>query len=88
MITTTTRAKARKALPRRRPSSLLGPAQILLAALLVSAAIPKLAGAHSAVQMVGHIGTGQWLRYLVGTAELAGLSACSSRGWPGGLPPR
>lgn len=44
MITTTTRAKARKALPRRRPSSLLGPAQILLAALLVSAAIPKLAG--------------------------------------------
>ena len=72
MITTTTRAKAREALPRRHASSLLWSAQILLAALFVFAAIPKLAGAHSAVQMFGHIGAGQWLRYLVGTAELAG----------------
>jgi putative oxidoreductase len=40
--------------------------------LFVFAAVPKLAGAHSAVQMFGQIGAGQWLRYLVGTAELAG----------------
>jgi uncharacterized membrane protein YphA (DoxX/SURF4 family) len=73
MITTTsTRAKASKALPRRRTSSLLWYAQILLAAVFVFAAVPKLAGAHSAVQMFGQIGAGQWLRYLVGTAELAG----------------
>ena len=71
MITATTRPKARAALP-RRTSSLLWSAQILLAVLFVFAAIPKLAGAHSAVQMFGHIGAGQWLRYLVGTAELAG----------------
>jgi putative oxidoreductase len=38
----------------------------------VFAAIPKLAGAHSAVQMFGQIGAGQWLCYLVGAAELAG----------------
>lgn len=72
MITATTRAQAREALPRRRASSLLWSAQILLAALFVFAAIPKLAGAHSAVQMFGDIGAGQWLRYLAGTAELAG----------------
>ena len=72
MITATARAKAREALPRRRTNSLLWAAQILLAAFFVFAAIPKLAGAHSAVQMFGQIGAGQWLRYLVGTAELAG----------------
>jgi hypothetical protein len=38
------------------------------------AAVPKLAGAHSAVAMFGQIGAGQWLRYLVGTAELAGAT--------------
>ncbi len=72
MITTPTPAKAREALARRSTNRLLWSAQILLAALFVFAAIPKLAGAHSAVQMFGQIGAGQWLRYLVGTAELAG----------------
>lgn len=72
MIATPPPAKAHEAQPRRSTNRLLWSAQILLAALFVFAAIPKLAGAHSAVQMFGQIGAGQWLRYLVGTAELAG----------------
>jgi putative oxidoreductase len=46
--------------------------QILLAAFFLIAATPKLAGQHDAVRMFGQIGAGQWLRYLVGAAELAG----------------
>jgi hypothetical protein len=34
--------------------------------------VPKLIGSDSAVQEFGLIGAGQWLRYLVGIAELAG----------------
>jgi putative oxidoreductase len=49
-------------------------AQILLGAFFVVAAVPKLAGAHSAVAMFGQIRAGQWLRYLVGAAELAGAA--------------
>jgi putative oxidoreductase len=56
----------------RRGHALLWAAQIVLAAFFAFAALPKLAGAHSAVTMFGQIGAGQWLRYLVGTAELAG----------------
>jgi putative oxidoreductase len=51
-----------------RTSTLLWSAQILLAAVFVFAAAPKLAG----VVMFSQIGAGQWLRYLVGVAELAG----------------
>ncbi|MGH3152650.1 MAG: DoxX family protein [Streptosporangiaceae bacterium] len=72
MITTTIRAEARKARPRSRASTLLWTAQIALAAVFVIAAVSKLAGAHSAAAMFARIGAGQWLRYLVGTAELAG----------------
>ena len=78
MITTTARATAarlaiREARPRRLTSTLLWAAQILLAALFVFvAAWPKLAGSHFEVQQFAHIGAGQWLRYFVGTAELAG----------------
>ena len=78
MITTTARVTAarlaiREARPRRLTSTLLWAAQILLAAFfLFVAAAPKLAGSHSSVQEFGLIGAGQWLRYLVGTAELAG----------------
>ena len=72
VITTTARVAAREARPRRRTSALLWAAQILLAALFVSVAVPKLTGRHQAVQEFGQIGAGQWLRYLVGTAELAG----------------
>ena len=49
-------------------------AQVLLAAVFAVAALPKLAGAHAAVAMFGQIGAGHWLRYLVGTAELAGAA--------------
>ena len=77
MITTTARVTAarlaiRAARPRRLTSTLLWAAQILLAVLFVSVAVPKLTGRHSAVQEFGQIGAGQWMRYLVGTAELAG----------------
>ena len=73
MITTTARVTAREARPRRLTSTLLWAAQILLAAVfLFGAAVPKLAGSHEMVQEFGQIGAGQWLRYLVGTTELAG----------------
>jgi uncharacterized membrane protein YphA (DoxX/SURF4 family) len=71
----TTTATAR---PAARPggpaNTLLWAAQIVLAAFFAFAAVPKLAGAHTAVTMFGQIGAGQWLRYLVGTAELAGAA--------------
>jgi len=72
MTTTTTRVQAAKAPPRGHANTLLRAAQILLAAVFAVAAVPKLAGAHSATVMFSQIGAGQWLRYLVGTAELAG----------------
>jgi|GEM_PF-304167 len=72
MTATTTRAQAGKARPRGHTNTLLRAAQILLAAVFAVAAVPKLAGAHSATVMFSQIGAGQWLRYLVGTAELAG----------------
>ena len=73
VTTTTARVAAPEARPRRLISTLLWAAQILLAAFfLFGAALPKLAGSHSMVQEFGLIGAGQWLRYLVGTAELAG----------------
>jgi putative oxidoreductase len=77
-VTTTTarltaaRLAIREARPPRLTSTLLWAAQILLAVLFVSVAVPKLTGRHSAVQEFGQIGAGQWMRYLVGTAELAG----------------
>ena len=73
MITTTAPVAAREAKPRRRTATLLWAPQILLATMFVlGAALPKLIGDHSAVQEFGLIGAGQWLRYLVGTTELAG----------------
>jgi uncharacterized membrane protein YphA (DoxX/SURF4 family) len=73
VITTTARVTAPEARPRRRTSTLLWAAQILLAAFfLFGAALPKLIGSHSMVQEFGLIGAGQWFRYLVGTLELAG----------------
>jgi putative oxidoreductase len=53
-------------------TALLWSAQIVLAVFFMIAAAPKLSGAHSAVHSFAQIGVGQWLRYLVGTAELAG----------------
>jgi uncharacterized membrane protein YphA (DoxX/SURF4 family) len=80
-VTANTRAEARenRAEARENPApgrsnALLWAAQILLAVAFAFAAVPKLAGAHSAVAMFGQIGAGQWLRYLVGSAELAGAT--------------
>ena len=75
VITTTARVTAaRRAIravrPRRLTSILLWAVQILLAALFVNFALAKLTGGQ--VQEFADIGAGQWLRYFVGTAELAG----------------
>ena len=59
--------------PRRRTSTLLWAAQILLAAFFLFVAVPgKLIGDHGAVQEFAAIGAGQWFRVLVGIIELAG----------------
>lgn len=71
---TSTASAAHPARRKARKNTLLWAAQILLAAVFLFAAVPKLTGQHSAVQMFGEIGAGQWLRYLVGAAELAGAA--------------
>ena len=73
-----------------RANTRLWAAQIVLAAVFAFAAVPKLTGVDTAVTMFGQIGAGQWLRYLVGTAELAGaagllippLAGSPRPGWP------
>jgi len=75
VITTTARVAAarlaiREARPRRLTSTLLWAAQIPLAVAFVFFGVAKLTGAQ--VQEFGLIGAGQWLRYFVGTTELAG----------------
>ena len=75
MITTTARVTAarqaiRAARPRRLTSALLWALQIPLAVLFVFFATAKLRG--GLVQEFNAIGVGQWLKYLAGTAELAG----------------
>jgi hypothetical protein len=85
VITTTARVTARAARPRRITRTLLWAGQILLATFFVlGAALPKLTGSPSAVQEFGLIGAGQWLRYLVGTVELAGAIGLLTP-WLGGL---
>ena len=69
---TAARVAIREARPHRSTSTLLWAAQIPLATLFVVVAVPKLVGSHFEVQQFAHIGAGQWLRYFVGTAELAG----------------
>ena len=70
---TAARLAIRAARPRRLTSALLWAGQFLLAAFFVfGAAVPKLTGSHQMVQEFGQIGAGQWLRYFVGTTELAG----------------
>lgn len=56
----------------RRTNTLLWAVQIVLAVFFMSGAVAKLAGTHSEVTLFSQLGAGQWLRYLVGTAELAG----------------
>src|SRR5262249_55328492 len=67
---TAARLAIRAARPRRLTSTLLWAAQIPLAALFIAFGVAKLTGGQ--VQEFGQIGAGQWLRYLVGTADLAG----------------
>ena len=74
VITPTTRVTAarlaiRAARPRRLTSTLLWAAQIVLAVAFVFFGMAKLTGQ---VQEFADIGAGQWLRYVAGTAELAG----------------
>jgi uncharacterized membrane protein YphA (DoxX/SURF4 family) len=69
---TAARLAIREARPRRLTSTLLWAAQILMGALFVNVALGKLTGSHFEVQQFSLIGAGQWLRYFVGTAELAG----------------
>jgi putative oxidoreductase len=57
---------------RSRKNIALTVAQILLAVVFLVAAIAKLTGQPSTVQMFADIGAGQWLRYLVGITEAAG----------------
>jgi len=72
VITTTARVPAREARRRRRTSARLWAGQILLAFVFVSAAVPKLSAQPGMVHEFAQIGAGQWMRYLVGTTELAG----------------
>ena len=78
VITPAARVKAarlaiRAARPGRLISLLLWAVQIWLVYLFVAvAAGGKLAGTHFEVEQFAHIGAGQWLRYFVGIAELAG----------------
>jgi putative oxidoreductase len=74
MMNTTTVTARPAARAGGRANTLLWAAQIVLATFFAFAAVLKLAGAHSAVTMFGQVGAGQWLRYLVGTAELAGAA--------------
>jgi putative oxidoreductase len=68
---TAARLAIRAARPRRPTSVLLWAGQILLAAVFVYAALAKLLTGGQ-VQEFGLIGAGQWMRYFVGAAELAG----------------
>src|SRR5499426_4851511 len=67
---TAARRAIRAARPRRRTSTLLWAGQILLGVAFVFFGLAKLTGGQ--VQEFGLIGAGQWLRYFVGAAELAG----------------
>ena len=72
VITTTALVTAREARRRRRTGARLWAGQILLAYVFVSAAVPKLSAQPGMVHEFAQIGAGQWMRYLVGTTELAG----------------
>lgn len=48
--------------------------QVFLALQFIGAGLAKLGGSDSMVDMFNDIGAGQWLRYLVGTMELAGAA--------------
>jgi uncharacterized membrane protein YphA (DoxX/SURF4 family) len=47
-------------------------AQVVMAAMFVSAGLQKLSGSQLMVDMFANVGAGQWLRYVVGALEVAG----------------
>lgn len=57
---------------RTRSASVLAGLRLLVAAQFAVGGALKLAGAHVMVQMFADIGAGDWLRYLVGAAEVLG----------------
>src|SRR4051794_5078431 len=66
---------ATAAAPSRRPLGLViatWVARAFLALVFLGAGVSKLAGEPAMVTMFDQIGAGHWLRYLVGTLELAG----------------
>ncbi|MFD7159756.1 DoxX family protein [Kribbella sp. NPDC059898] len=64
-----TMTTARKA---RTGSVALWVVQVVLAAMIAMAALPKLSGDQVMVDIFDAVGVGQWLRYVVGVLELAG----------------
>jgi putative oxidoreductase len=57
---------------RRAGTVTLWAGQTVLAAVFAGAGLAKLAGDPAMVQMFTDVGAGQWLRFLVGTCEVAG----------------
>jgi putative oxidoreductase len=70
----TTTAPTTTAAARTRPATIaLWTLQVLLAAMyVVASGVPKLVGDAYAVQIFDDLGTGQWLRVVVGLLEVAG----------------
>lgn len=69
----TTDVEDRPAVPRRTAGTvLLWALQLALAVVFAGAGLAKLAGDPAMVDMFTEIGTGQWLRFVVGGLELAG----------------
>jgi putative oxidoreductase len=56
----------------RGVTTVLWTAQIALAVVFVSVAVPRLLGTSATVETFDQIGLGQWLRYATGAVELAG----------------
>ena len=71
---TATTVPASAATTRSRPVTItLWTLQVLLAAMFaVASGAPKLAGDAYAVQIFTDLGSGQWLRYVIGVLEVAG----------------
>jgi putative oxidoreductase len=71
-VVVTAPAGTRPAVRRRAGTVALWVLQAGLAALFGMAGLTKLAGSPEMVQLFSDIGAGQWLRYLVGSLEVAG----------------
>lgn len=75
-----------RAQPFRRtipPPGALWILRLVMAGVFVGGGIMKVAGAAVMVQLFADIGVGQWLRYVVGSAELIGGATLLVPGWGG-----